>query len=155
MKSRDARLYAFCQQITATVSIAAPPMRAMISAAADSSGVPSSSHAVSDGKPASARPAPASTRAVTICKLFMVVQTDSLPGVRKKRGPRTEGATFNGVASLVSCSCSRFARFCLIRGSQQHRPELNGQLVDLSVERERQLIVRVHSGAGVEPDIES
>src|SRR4051794_33947791 len=129
-------------------------MRAMISAAAESSGTPSSNEAVSEGKPASARPATASRRAVSICKLFMAWPDPFVSRGAPEKRPPIDGTPLKGGGTLVSRSCRGVARFSLIRGSQQHRPEVDGQLVDLSVECERHLIVAAHSRSGIEPDVE-
>src|ERR1019366_3390858 len=49
--------------------------------------------------------------------------------------------------------CSRSLFLVLLR--QLHRPELEGQLVDLAVERERHLVVLVvHTRSGIDPNIE-
>src|SRR4051812_29344942 len=134
--------------MTVSAEIAAPPTRAKVTAAAESSGIPSRSDAVAEGTASRATPAPASASAVTVNRVFMG-NLDALKVARDKTA-----ATFQ-LPMSVPRPRRRFAHFHLVCGGQHHRPEFDGQFVDLAVERERQLIVRVHSGAGVEPDIES
>src|SRR6266436_5127202 len=70
---------------------------------------------------------------------------------------RTTGATFRaaGYPSLISRFGDRFLRLLLVRSGQLHRPEVDGQLIDLAVECERYLVVLVvDPRAGVDADVE-
>jgi hypothetical protein len=75
--------------------IAAPPTRARLMAAGEFSAAPSRSDAVAEGKPSSAKPAPASMTAVTVCSFFMVTRIRRFHVVQRKAvAPHKTGATF-------------------------------------------------------------
>ena len=68
-------------------------MRDRFTAADESSGIPNRSFAVAEGKPSNARPAPASTIAVTVCNVFMVIRINGVTQLAKTMAPHKFGAT--------------------------------------------------------------
>ncbi len=67
-----ARRRELASEATPSESTAAPPMRATVSAACDSSGSPTSNSTNVEGQPTSAKPAPSSIAAVTMNRVFTI-----------------------------------------------------------------------------------
>src|SRR3978361_718015 len=111
----------------ASASIAAPPMRARLTAALVCSAEPSRRDAVTEGRPSSARPAPVSIAAVKVSRIFTVIPACLTDEWRWRRMIPAPSLDF--LPTLVARPGGRLTHLDLVRCTELHRPQVDGQLM--------------------------